>query len=91
MLKIYFNTLVPYTDRKKVINAFKDLGFTFDRLFVPGSDVSHFVFRGRLPTSDSKECTANFIFDNNAKKMFQNVKVDYVELFVDFEKRGKFL
>ena len=90
MLKIYLNTIVPYSERKKVINALKDLGFTFDRLFVPGADVSHFVFRGRLPTCDAKERTANFIFDNNAKKIFQNVNVDHVELFVDFEKRGKY-
>lgn len=88
MLKVYFNTVVPYSERKKVINAFKDLGFTFDRLFVAGADVSHFVFRGRLPTCEDYESSANFIFDNSAKKMFQNVKIDYIELFVNFEKRG---
>ena len=49
MLKVYFNTVVPYSERKKVIRAFKDLGFNFDREFVPGSDVSRFIFRGRLP------------------------------------------
>lgn len=90
MLRIYFNTLVPYADRKKVIHAFKDLGFSFDRIFEQGSDVSHFVFRGRLPASSPNECQfANFIFDDESRRQFKGVRVDYVELFINFEKRGK--
>lgn len=88
MLKVYFNTVVPYKDRKKVINAFKDLGFTFDRIFEQGSEISHFVFRGRLPSCDDCQF-ANFYFDDEAKRQFKGVRVDFVELFVNFEKKGK--
>ena len=88
MLKIYFNTVVPYCERKKVLKAFKELGFTFERLFVPGSDVSRFVFRGRLPCSSGTECSfANFVFDDESRKQLKGVCVDFVELFINFEKR----
>lgn len=87
MLKVYFNTPVPFSERKKVLYGLKSLGFKFDRLFVPGSDVSHFRFFGRLPCGDSC-CFASFIFDDEAKRQFKGVRVDYVELFIDFEKRG---
>ena len=91
MLRIYFNTLVPFSDRKKVIRAFKDLGFNFDREFVPGADVSHFIFRGRLPCVRSYEVMhlANFYFDDIAKKQFKGVDVSFIEIHLNFEKRGK--
>lgn len=91
MLKVYFNTVVPYTERKKVLRAFKDLGFTFDRLFVPGSDVSKFVFRGRLPCVDSYNHVhlASFYFDDVSKKQFKGADVSFIEIHLNFEKRGK--
>lgn len=90
MLKVYFNTIVPYSDRKKVINAFKDLGFTFDRIFKQGSDVSHFVFRGRLPCVNQYEVLhfANFYFDDVSKRQFKGADVSWIELYINFEKRG---
>lgn len=91
MLRIHFNTVVPYSERKKVIRAFKDLGFNFDREFIPGSDVSHFIFRGRLPCVDSYNSMhlANFYFDDVSKKQFKGADVSFVEIHINFEKRGK--
>lgn len=85
MLKIYFNTVVPYSERKKVLHGLKDLGFKFDRLFVPGADVSHFRFYGRLPTGENEKNVCVY-FDEYTKNQFENVRVDYVELFINFEK-----
>lgn len=87
-LKLDFNEPVPNEDREKVINAFRALGLSHERVIQPGK-YAVFRFYGRLPTiskkSDVDMITINYDGETNLK-LFKNV--DYVEIFVKVERKN---
>lgn len=86
MLKIYFNTIVPYPQRNKLIHAFKDLGFKFDRILSNGQ-YSTIRFRGRLPTLNNSNLIDIYYSDENIKNEFKNINAEITELFFYCERK----
>lgn len=82
-LKLNFNTPCPKNERSKVIKAFKDLGFTYERIIQSG-DYSLHRFYGRLPTIHCTDVKIESIScDDDFKKEFKNVDAIEIYLFIE--------
>lgn len=86
MVKINFNTPIPYPQRDKLIHSLKAIGLSYERVYQSGTYALH-RFYGRLPTcSDSKGI--DFLFDSpDLQGTFYNSKDDYFEIYFLTERK----
>ena len=86
MLKLNFNTPVPYLQRNKLIHALQNLGFAFEYVYQNGT-YGLIKFSGRLPTTGGKSCVDIIFSDEKTKEDFKQVTVDYVEMYFLTERK----
>lgn len=85
MVKINFNTPFPHSQHDVFIHAFRDLGFTYERIIQSGQ-YSLFKFFGTLPQSDSKTNIDIMVSSDTDIDVFKQLLVKNVEIFVMFER-----
>lgn len=84
-LKLNFNTPCPKKDRCKLIKSFKDLGFSYNRVFQNGTYSLH-RFYGRLPTL-SGSSDVDLLSISASEDFYKSFSdVDYVEIYILIER-----
>lgn len=86
MLKINFNTPVPYPQRNNLIHSLQNLGFAFEHIYQSGT-YALCKFSGYLPVSGGKSSVDIFFSDDNVKEQFLQSSIDYVELYFLTERK----
>lgn len=85
MVKINFNTPIPYSQRDKFIHAMRDLGFTYERIYQNGVCSLH-KFSGKLPLTDKKSNIDILVERDVSPDIYKSLSVGYVELFFLIER-----
>ena len=90
MIKIDFNTVVPYPQRNNLIHSLQNLGFKMEYLYrTSDTDIHSLIrFRGRFPPVCDLSEPISIIFENDElRDIFKNIFNDNVELFFHFERK----
>lgn len=86
MIKINFNTPVPYEQRDATIRAMKELGFVYERIYQNGTYSLH-RFWGHLPSYHDEDISIHFIDDRTREEFRTRGKSDTVEIFLSIERK----
>ena len=89
MLKINFNSPIPYSQRDRIIRELKNLGLSYERIYQSGTYSLH-RFYGRLPTiSDSEvsDVEIHFIDDKTKEQFKAHGANNSVEIFLRIERK----
>lgn len=85
-LKLNFNEPIPKNQRNTVINCFRDMGFSYDRISQPG-EYALLRFYGRLPTvCGSSDLDLISVNVDSSVNVDQFKDVDYLEIFIHVER-----
>lgn len=85
MVKINFKTVFPHSQRDKFIHAFRDLGFSYERI-IQSEEYSLFRFFGEIPEGDSETNIDIMITDDVYVDLFKEMFVGNVEIYLMFER-----
>lgn len=86
MIRINFNTPLPYNQRDRTIHALKDLGLNYERIHQNGTYSLH-KFWGRLPSFDGEDVEIHFI-DDYTRETFKTHGVNgTVEIYLKIERK----
>lgn len=86
MLKLDFNTIVPYPQRNKLIHSFQDLGFVYEHVFSNDTYSIH-KLTGKFP-SEKNYSKLNVVFeDEKTKECFLNCLCGTVEIIFYSERK----
>lgn len=88
MLRINFNTPVPYNERDKVIRGLKNLGLSYERIIQNGTYSLH-RFYGRLPEFGDENVQIHFIDDKTREEFKAHGVANSVEIFLKIERKEK--
>ena len=86
MLRINFNTPVPYNQRDKVIKGLKDMGLNYERIYQSGNYSLHRFF-GRLPTMGDDDVYIHFIDDKSREELKAHGVANSVEIYLNIERK----
>ena len=86
MLKINFNTPVPYPQRNNLIHSLQKLGLSFEHIYQNGT-YALCKFSGCLPCSGGSSGIDIIFTDSQSKEHFSQCTVDYVELYFLTERK----
>lgn len=86
MLRINFNTPVPYNQRDKVIKGLKDMGLSYERIY-QGDIYSLHRFYGRLPEIGSDDVVIHFIDDRSREEFKAHGVANSVEIYLKIERK----
>ena len=90
MLKINFNTPIPYSQRDRIIREMKNLGLSYERIHQNGTYSLH-RFYGRLPTINKSEIEDDvqivFVDDKTREEFRTHGKNNSVEIFLRIERK----
>lgn len=85
-LKLDFNEPISHSQRNDVINCFRGLGLSYERISQPGQ-YALFRFYGRLPTvCGSSDVDIISVAIDSSVDVNQFKNVDYIEIFVHVER-----
>lgn len=84
-LKLNFNEPCPHNQRDQVIKAFRDLGFSYERIYQAG-DYSLHRFYGRLPTRSGRSDIDIKTISINDDLLETFHDVDYIEIYLSIER-----
>lgn len=84
-LKLNFNDPCPHNQRDKVIKAFRDLGFSYERIYQSGVYSLH-RFYGRLPTISGRSDIDIKTISINDDLLETFHDVDYIEIYLSIER-----
>lgn len=87
MLKINFQTPVPYSERDKIIRGLKDLGLSYERIIQNGTYSLH-KFYGRLPNSVDDNVVIHFIDDKTREEFKAHGVANSVEIYLKIERKN---
>lgn len=89
MLKINFNSPIPYSQRDRIIRELKNLGLSYERIHQNGTYSLH-RFYGRLPTisaDDIDDVEIHFIDDKTRENFMAHGSNNSVEIFLKIERK----
>ena len=86
MLRINFNTPVPYSQRDKIIRGLKDMGLSYERIIQNGTYSLH-RFYGRLPEIGYDDVQIHFIDDRTREEFKAHGVANSVEIFLKIERK----
>lgn len=86
MLRINFNTPVPYSQRDKVIRGLKNMGLSYERIIQNGTYSLH-RFYGRLPECGNDGVEIHFIDDRTREEFKAHGVANSVEIYLKIERK----
>lgn len=86
MLRINFNTPVPYKERDNVIRGLKNMGLSYERIIQNGTYSLH-RFYGRLPEFGDENIQIHFIDDKTREEFKAHGVANSVEIYLKIERK----